>query len=117
MLLMLAMACAEPSVVLIQPEDGAVLCGEPLTLEVELSHFELERPVAGDEEPTPGVGHIDFSLNGQAMAMIWQATGDIPRVDAGIWLVRAELVGSDHEPLDPPAFDEATIEVDPDLCP
>ena len=117
MLLILALACAEPTIALLEPEDGAALCGEPLPIAVEVRDFELVRPVVGDEDEIPGTGHVDVALNGQEVAMIWEEIGEIPRVDAGIWLVRVELVGADHAPIQPPAFDEAVIEVDPSLCP
>jgi len=77
---------------------------------VEIEGFEL----TADGEANDG--HVDFSLNGQGVAMVADLAFELPEVAEGTYVLRAELVTPDHLPLDPPSYDESTFECAPSAC-
>jgi hypothetical protein len=121
MLFALWFACVDgslgdPSIVLIAPADGATVCGDPLHVEIAIDNFTLVDPSEGST-PHPGEGHVDVTLNGQAVDMTPDASFDIPDVVDGEYQLAVELVNADHTALEPFAGDFVFITVDSTTCP
>lgn len=107
-------ACDRPVIRIVTPSEGAVVCGEPLVVDVRVEHFAL---VAMDAGPSAeGDGHIDFTLSGQDVMMGHDPPFEIFGMEAGVWLLAASLVTPDHAPLDPPVEDEVQITIDDGVC-
>lgn len=108
------LACApDPTLAITAPTADAVVCGEPLVVDVAVTDFAL---IPMDDPVTPGAGHIDLTLNGQPVMMGHEPPFDLFGMADGRALLRAELVGSDHAPLDPPVTDEVQITIDHTRC-
>ena len=108
----------DASIALVEPVDGAVVCGSPLRVEVDVSGIELVDPYPSEPvEPQPGTGHVDVALNGQDLFMTKQVAFDVEDVDAGEWQLKVELSNADHTPIDPYAGDFVYLTVDPQACP
>ncbi len=105
-----APSASGPSLSITRPEEGAVDCGDPLLVEVTIDGFRLTG--AGEV----GDGHVDFSLNGQSVAMVAGLEVELPEVEDGSYVFRAELVSPEHQPLEPPSFDEIRFEVAASAC-
>jgi hypothetical protein len=121
MLLALLFGCpsgpeGDPSLVILTPEDGSTVCGDPLHVEVQVENFELV-PLVEGEEPEPGTGHVDVWLNGQSAGMTELEAFDLEGVEPGEYQLRADLVLADHETLDPYVGDFVYVTVDPAACP
>jgi|JI6StandDraft_1071083.scaffolds.fasta_scaffold1048362_1 hypothetical protein len=90
-----------PTIALLQPVDGATVCGAPLVIEVQVDNLDLVAPVDDPATASPGTGHVDVTLNGQDVAMFWAETIEVPGVEAGEYQLKAELSNADHTPVDP----------------
>lgn len=108
-----ALGCGPGEVLILSPQDGEALCGDPMFLELDVTGFKLVAPTS-DETRREGRGHLDVLLNGQEAAMIWAEQANIG-VEAGVWRLRVELSYDDHSPTG--AYDELNFTVDPTLCP
>lgn len=109
-------ASFDPSITLLQPVDGAVVCGAPLNVVTEVSGIQLVEPYDDSEEPLPGTGHVDVSLNGQDAAMIGVEAVEIPEVEDGEYQLKVELSNADHTPVEPYAGDFVYITVSVNAC-
>lgn len=126
MTLLLLLACTnggdtdslagDPAITILEPVDGAVVCGAPLGVVTEVSGIELVQPYDDPEEAVPGTGHVDVSLNGQDAAMGGEETVEIPAVDDGQYQLKVELSNADHTPVEPYAGDFVYITVSADAC-
>jgi hypothetical protein len=112
-LALLAAGCGPGEVLILSPEDGETICGDPMLLELEVRDFKLVPP-EGDEARRAGQGHLDVLLNGQEAAMIWEEEARIG-VEPGLWRLRVELSYDDHSPTG--AYDELDLVVDRSVCP
>lgn len=114
MLLVLLMGCSKdspmPSIAFLTPLDGDRVCGLPLEVDIDVQNFAL-----GSEE-VDGLGHIDFSLNGQEVTMTHSTTFSLPDVDDGLYQLQAELVRSDHTSIEPYTGETIYVTVDNALC-
>lgn len=108
-------ALPAPTITLITPAEGAVVCGEPLALEVLVTDYVL----VGFDQPessVPGVGHVDIKLNGQNRWMTDDTVFEIPQVDDGVYWIEALLVDGEHHALAPSVSDAAEVTVDDEAC-
>jgi hypothetical protein len=90
-----------PSIAFVAPTEGAVVCGDPLHVELEVRSFDLVAPGDEEGELPEGAGHVDLTLNGQVVNMTAETVFDLPAVEAGEYQLRAELVNADHSPIEP----------------
>lgn len=104
-----------PSLVIVSPEDGATVCGEPMRVELDVQDFTLV-PLTDGTDVEPGTGHVDVYLNGQSATMSEGLSFDIADVAPGAWQLRAELVNADHTAIDPYVGDLVYVTVDPAAC-
>lgn len=127
MLWLLALACTadgdtalvnggDPYVAFLTPTEGAIVCGDPLQVEVEVANFVLVAPVDDPNDAEPGTGHVDITLNGQDAAMIWETTTEIAGVEDGEYQLKAELSHADHTPIEPYTRALIYITVDAGAC-
>lgn len=123
--LLLALGCtagadtaepSAPSIVLLQPVDGSIVCGTPLDVVTEVAGIELVEPGGAEEDAIPGTGHVDVALNGQDAVMGGQQTLQIQAVEDGEYQLKVELSYADHTPVEPYAGDLAYIAVSADAC-
>ncbi|MBM4367147.1 MAG: hypothetical protein FJ102_13110 [Deltaproteobacteria bacterium] len=105
-----------PTIRLLSPTEGAVACGEPLAVVVQVENFVLVPPADTGEEAEPGTGHIDVMLNGQDVAMAWEENIDVYGVVDGAWQLKVELSYADHTPVEPYAGEFVYITVDNEVC-
>lgn len=112
-------ACATgdgPSMTLISPEEGAVVCGDPLEVVVEVENFQLtdEIGVGGDL----GRGHVHATMNGQDAGQYVVEEFDLDGSwEAGEWRLQLSLAGIDHNDVEPYVGQWAYLTVDPEQCP
>ena len=106
----------EPSISIVEPVDGATVCGTPLHVVVDVENLELVPPVDDPEDALPGTGHVDIMLNGQDAAMVAVTTTDLPDVGEGEWQLKVELSNADHTPVLPYAGDLIYITVSAAEC-
>ena len=117
----LALACTkaepegDPSLVIVSPEDGATVCGDPLTIKVDVQDFQLV-PLTGGDRVSPGTGHVDVFLNGQSATMVSEEMLSLDGVEDGEWQLKCELVNADHTALEPYVADLVYITVDATAC-
>lgn len=117
----LALACTkaepegDPSLVIVIPAEGATVCGDPLTVEVDVQDFELV-PLTDGERVSPGTGHVDVFLNGQSATMVSEQTFELDGVQDGEWQLKCELVNADHTALEPYVADLVYVTVDATVC-
>lgn len=92
---------APPTLAILAPSEGEVVCGDPLHVELEVENFDLVAP--GEEEGVlpEDAGHVDLTLNGQVVNMTAETVFDLIAIDAGEYQLRAELVKADHSPIEP----------------
>lgn len=109
----------DPSIAILSPVEGAVVCGTPLEVKVEVTGIELVDPFPPEgTEPEEGTGHIDLSLNGQE-ADDWMFGGEslvVDGVEDGETQLKVELSNADHTPLEPYAGDFIYITIDHGAC-
>ena len=104
---------AAPSIRIVQPEDGAVVCGSPLFVELAVENFDLV-PLGG--ENADGEGHVDFSLNGQEVAMSEETTFTIDDLQDGLYQLQVELVRADHTAIEPYAGHTIYVDITEEAC-
>jgi hypothetical protein len=107
----------EASIAILSPTDGAVVCGLPLDVTVEVTGVELADPYLPEDQIEEGMAHIDVSLNGQESVMAGEESFEIPDVTDGEYQLKVELSGADHEPIEPYAGDYIYVSVDAGSCP
>lgn len=113
LLLFAGCASEDPAVQINTPEGGATVCGEPLVVDVVVENFTLV-DMGGDA--AAGEGHIDVTLNGQAITMGDEPPFDVFGMEDGVWRLTAELVDAAHQPLVPPVLDSVDITIDNATC-
>ncbi len=106
----------DPFVAILSPAEEAVVCGDPLVVDLEVQNFILVEPVEDTGEALPGTGHVDVMLNGQDADMIWDTRSEISGVDDGYWQLKVELSGADHAPVEPYTYDLIYLTVDAAVC-
>ncbi|MES2642437.1 MAG: hypothetical protein V4850_23340 [Myxococcota bacterium] len=125
LVLLLALGCTggddtatptDPSIVLVQPAEGSVVCGTPLDVVTEVVGIELVQPYEDPADALPGTGHVDVSLNGQDAAMGGEEALQIEGVEDGEYQLKVELSNADHTPVEPYAGDLVYITVLADAC-
>ncbi|HND33539.1 MAG TPA: hypothetical protein PKY30_15615 [Myxococcota bacterium] len=105
-----------PYIELLNPVEGATVCGTPLLVEVFVANLKLVEPVEDVDYAESGTGHVDISLNGQDAAMVWQEHADISDVPDGEYQLKVELSNADHTAVEPYAGDLAYITVSSAVC-
>jgi hypothetical protein len=106
----------DPTITLVQPADGSVVCGTPLEVVTEVAGIELVEPGGDAEDALPGTGHVDVSLNGQDAAMGGEESIVIEGVADGEYQLKVELSNADHTPVEPYAGDLVYITVSSAAC-
>lgn len=121
MLALLLLACAPtddtggaPSMVLLSPADGDVVCGSPLVVETDVENFDLTN--ASEELAPEGSGHLHVYLNGQLEAQTGEETAEITDVGEGEKQLRVELGYANHEPLVPYVGTTIYITISSEAC-
>lgn len=112
-----------PCLTLVSPSDGETLCGDPLTVVVDVANFTLTNETV--EDPPPDLGHLHLYLNGQevvqseteTVVLADYPTGGDPGVDEGEWQLSLDLSMADHTPLEPYVGTLIYITIDHSLCP
>lgn len=108
-----ASSTLSPSIRIVEPEDGAMACGNPLVVELAVENFELV-PLGGDN--ADGEGHVDFSLNGQEVAMSEETTFTLEDLEPGLYQLQAELVRADHTAVEPYAGHTVYVDITEEAC-
>ncbi len=108
-----------PSITLITPVEGDVICGSRIAVVTEVTGLVLVDPYPADSsaEPKPGTGHVDLTLNGQDWFMAGSESFTVPDVTPGAWQLKVELSKSDHTAVEPYAGDFIYVEVTGEPCP
>jgi hypothetical protein len=104
------------SISLLSPKEGAVVCGDPLEVEVKVEGVELVDPSLTEDQIEEGMAHVDVSLNGQDSVMVGDQRFEVPEVADGEYQLKVELSGADHQPITPYAGDFIYITVDAGSC-
>jgi len=102
------------TVTIVEPKDGSTVCGSPLVVDLDVENFVLVDP--STEDLTPGHGHVDMFLNGQAVDMEPSEHMRVPNVADGAYRLLVSLVNSDHTAIEPYAGDYVFITVDASVC-
>ena len=85
-----------PTIAILSPLDGTIVCGSPLIVDLDVQNFVLVDPAT--EDTTPGHGHVDMFLNGQAVDMQPAEHMLVPNVEDGFYFAfeqNGEWAGSD----------------------
>jgi hypothetical protein len=109
-------ADGDPFIAILSPEDGDVVCGDPMEVRVEVHGIVLVDPYNPPDPLPEDSGHIDVTLNGQDAVMSKEESFAIPDVGPGEWQLKAELSKSDHTPLEPYAGDFLYVTVAEEAC-
>lgn len=104
-----------PSLTLLSPADGDVVCGDPLHVVTAVENFRLTNDTV--EDPPPDLGHLHVYLNGQEVAQSDVETIDVSGVADGEWQLSLDISHADHSALDPYVGVFIYITVDHTLCP
>ncbi len=106
----------DPYIALVSPLEGDTVCGTPLAVEVDVANMELVAPVEDGSFAESGTGHVDITLNGQDVAMVWEEHGDLEDVADGAYQLKVELSNADHTAVEPYAGDLIYLTVSAALC-
>lgn len=88
-----------PTLRLVSPEDGAVVCGSPLVVVTELDNFRLTNETI--EDPPPDLGHLHLYLNGQEVAQADAETIEVTNVEDNEYQLSVDIAHADHSAIDP----------------
>jgi len=88
-----------PSLRLVSPADGAVVCGSPLVVVTELENFRLTNETI--EDPPPDLGHLHLYLNGQEVAQAEAETIEVSDVADNEYQLTVDIAHADHSPVKP----------------
>ncbi len=94
-----AAASTAPSLRLVSPEDGAVVCGSPLVVVTELENFRLTNETI--EDPPPDLGHLHLYLNGQEVAQAEAETIEVSDVADNAYQLSVDIAHADHSAVEP----------------
>ena len=103
-----------PTLAIVSPADGAVVCGTPLVVVTDIGNFSLTNETIQDAPAD--LGHMHVYLNGQEAAQAADETVEINDVADAVYDLSADLAHADHSPLDPPVEVAITITVDATVC-
>jgi hypothetical protein len=120
-----AAAGEKPTIKITSPAEGATLPPGDLTVQVQVSHFELVDKLG--EKPVKGQGHIHYFLDttpptaqgqpaipkGGTFAPSTELSHTFTDVGPGQHMLAVELVQNNHTPLDPAVVDSVTVTVQP----
>ena len=104
----------DPSLTLVSPANGDVVCGSPLKVVADVANFTLTNETI--EDPPPNTGHMHVYLNGQEVAQSDQETVEINDVAEAEYQLSLDLSLADHSALDPYVGVTIYITVDNSLC-
>jgi hypothetical protein len=107
-------APVEPSLVLLRPADGDVVCGTPLVIETEVEGFDLVEE--NYQEATPGVGHVHVYLNGAEVLESGDEIMEVPDVLDRDYQLTVELGLANHAKVEPYVGTTVYITVDNQVC-
>lgn len=105
-----------PSLVLVSPADGDVVCGTPFEIVTEVENFELVPVGDYGDDVDPGVGHVHAYLNGQEVANAFEEAFFISAVEDGEYQLRVELGLANHDALEPYVGTTIYLTVDNTRC-
>ncbi|MDD5418692.1 MAG: PQQ-binding-like beta-propeller repeat protein [Methanomicrobiaceae archaeon] len=119
----------EPAVTIVEPEEGANLTGDAITVTVNVTNFSLVDALGG--ENVPGEGHLHYYLDAavptNASAPAITAPGTyVPTVNTshtwenvtpGEHNVSVQLVNNDHTPLIPLVYETVNVTVGEEAAP
>lgn len=103
-----------PSLTLVSPEDGDIVCGTPLVVVTELENFRLTNETI--EDPPPDLGHMHVYLNGQEVAQTDDTTVEINDVADAEYQLTVDIAHADHTALDPYVGVTIYVTVDSSTC-
>ncbi len=88
-----------PTLRLVSPEDGDVVCGSPLVVVTELENFRLTNETV--EDPPDDLGHLHLLLNGQEVAQAESETIEVNDVADNEYQLSVDIAWADHSPVKP----------------
>lgn len=99
-----------PSISLVSPEQGEVIEGSVIMIQVRCENFVMAPESIGMARE-PGRGHWHLYLDGDLIAVRATETFRLQGVAPGPHHLKVSLANNDHTPLYPPVEDVAIIEV------
>jgi len=93
---------------IIAPAPGAVISGTTLHVRLKLTGAEIVPQTSTNLNPDRG--HIHLSLDGRVVSMAYGVEQDVPTT-AGVHLLLAEFVATDHFPFNPRVISTVTFTV------
>jgi hypothetical protein len=96
---------------IVSPENGQVLMGGSVPVEVSLEGAEIVPTTSTDL--VPDQGHLHVLIDDRLVEMNYALDGVISDVAPGSHVLRVEFVALDHAPFEPRVFAEVVFEVRP----
>jgi hypothetical protein len=93
------------------PRNGATVPASGAKLEVSLAKAKIVNLTTRNIKPSEG--HIHVLVDDQLVAMNYQLSGKLPKLDPGTHVVKVEFVAADHLPFDPRVLTQAAFVVKP----
>jgi len=97
---------APPTLRLVAPVEGAEVAAGDVTIKVETTNLKFVTP---NNKPTPGEGHVHFTLDDKPVQMSDKPEYVYTDVAPGRHKVVAELVQNDAKPFDSPVKQEISF--------
>jgi hypothetical protein len=94
---------------IVAPRNGAAVPAENAQLRVRLSKAKIVNVTSRNIKPDEG--HIHVLVDDRLVAMNYQLSGKLPKLDAGTHVVKVEFVAADHLPFDPRVIAQAAFVV------
>lgn len=99
---------------IVTPTNGQVVHGPTVSLKIKLTGATIVPAMSMRMSPmhiSPTKGHIHVSLDGKLVSMNYGLSQPLHKVAAGTHTLHVEFVASDHQPFDPPVFQEIAFTV------
>jgi hypothetical protein len=94
---------------IVSPRNGATVPAADAQLRVSLSKAKIVNVTSRNIKPDQG--HIHVLVDDRLVAMNYQLSGKLPKLDPGTHVVKVEFVAADHLPFDPRVLTQAAFVV------
>jgi len=95
---------------ILAPRNGATEPASGAELKVRLGKAKITNLTTRNIEPDKG--HIHVLVDEKLVAMNYQLSGKLPKLDPGTHVVKVEFVAADHLPFDPRVLTQAAFVVE-----
>jgi hypothetical protein len=95
---------------ILQPEPGAVLPADRVTVEVGLTGARVVEEATTDIQPDEG--HIHIRVDGETITLLGGLEEPVPGLEPGTHLLEVEFAAGDHGPFEPPVVESVTFTVE-----